>query len=195
MRNVHLSLLTGLAAAALLSASAAFGASNQKLSQQDQSFVDQAWNINTTEIRLGDTAEHKATNADVKAFAKRMVTDHTKLNGELTTLAEEHGAVVPKAIGQHHQQLIDRLSKLTGSDFDRQYMTAMIEGHEKAVTAFEKESKDQAQTAVDKWAGQALPTLSEHLQLAEMTGKEVGATIPEHGTAVPAAHQEHPRAK
>jgi len=192
MRSAHLSQFVAAVAAISLSCSAF--AAGPALSQHDQNFIDRAWNINTTEIRLGDIAQQRPTNADVKAFGKRMVTDHTKLNQELTSLAKEHGAVLPQALNQKHQELIDKLSKLSGSDFDKQYMTAMIEGHQNAVAAFEKESKNAAQSAVDKWAGQATPTLNEHLQLAQKTGKEVGASVPE-GTAIPAAHEEHPRTK
>ncbi|HEX5245053.1 MAG TPA: DUF4142 domain-containing protein [Tepidisphaeraceae bacterium] len=194
MRSKHLSLLASVAVTALASAAFA-GTSPQQISKQDQQFLDRAWNVNTTEIRLGDVAEHKGTNADVKAFGQRMVADHTKLNKELTTLAKQYDAVLPKALNTHHQQLVDKLSKMSGSDFDKEYMTDMIGGHEKAVAAFQKESQDHAQTAVDKWAGQALPTLKDHLQLAEKTGKEVGASMPSQSTAIPAAHQEHPSGK
>jgi hypothetical protein len=54
-------------------------------------------------------------------------------------------------------------------------MGAMIEGHRHAIAAFESESAEQAQTAVDKWAGHTVATLQEHLRMAESTGKEVGA--------------------
>ena len=195
MRSTHVSLFAALAAAIFMSTASTVAAPARQLSQQDQKFLDRAWNINTAEVRLGDLARQRATTADVKAFGKRMVTDHTKLDQELTALATKHGAALPKSIDRHHQELIDKLSKLSGSDFDKQYMTAMIEGHEKAVSAFEKESKDAAQTDVDKWSAQALPILNEHLQLAEKTGKEVGASMPTQGTAIPAAHQEHPKAK
>ena len=131
------------------------------LSEQDQKFINDAWNINSTEILLGTDAQQKAANADVKAFAKTMVTDHTKLNQELTSLAGEHGAALPKDLTKDNQQLIDRLSRLSGTDFDKQYMSAMISGHEQAVTAFEERAKEKAQTPVDKWASQALPTLQQ----------------------------------
>lgn len=161
------------------------------VSQRDQDFINQAWNINSTEIRLGNDAQQKASNADVKAFGKMIVTDHMKLEQELTSLAAEHGAMLPKAIDKSNQELIDRLAKLSGSDFDKQFMTAMISGHEQAVAAFETESKDKAQTPVDKWAAASLATLQHHLDMARKTGKEVGATDQGGASAaVPASHVE-----
>jgi putative membrane protein len=190
-----------VAASILVSAPALFaaGPANQTpapkaaaLSQQDQNFVSQAWIINETEIRLGNDAQQKATNADVKTFGKTMVADHTKLQQELTVLAAKDAAAFPKAIDKANQELVDRLGKLSGSDFDKQYMTAMISGHEEAVAAFEKEAKDKAQTAVDKWAAEAQSMLEHHLEMARKTGKEVGAA--DQGaasSAVPASHVEH----
>lgn len=172
-------------------ANAVAAAKAAPLSQQDQEFLEQAWNINSTEVRLGTDAQQKATNAAVKTFGKMLATDHANLQQELTAFAAEHGAALPKAIDKTDQQLIDRLDKLSGSDFDRQYMTAMISGHEQAVAAFEKESKDTAQTAMDKWAGATLPTLQRHLDAARKTGKEVGATDPGTASAIPASDVQH----
>lgn len=192
MRSLHRSFVVAFAAVLCWSAAGALAAPAQSLSRQDQRFLDQAWNINTTEIHLGHLAEQRATNADVKAFGKRMVADHSKLNQEVMSLAQQHDFTLPKALSRSNQALIEKLSKLSGSDFDKQYMTSMIEGHEHAVAAFEKESKDRAQTSVDQWAGHALPTLREHLQLAEKTGKEIGVSVP---TAITAGHEEHPAGK
>jgi putative membrane protein len=145
------------------------------ISQQDQEFVNQAAVINMAEIELGKMAESKAGNSDVKAFAKKMVEDHGKAQKELEQLVKQEKGKMPKELDQTHKDLKDKLSKLSGSEFDKQYMEAMAKGHEKAVSLFEKESKDSEQTEIGKWAGQTLATLREHHQEAMRIAKEVGA--------------------
>jgi putative membrane protein len=165
-------------------------------STQDQAFINQAWNINTTEIKLGQIAQTRATNQDVRGFAQMMITDHSKLNTELQTLAAQVSGTVPLQLEKTNQDLIDRLTKLSGSDFDKQYMGAMIDGHASAIGTFEERSKETPQTDVDKWAAKTLPSLKEHLTVAEKTGKEVGAPSsgsaatpekPNNGSAAPGA--------
>ena len=170
-----------VACAALIGLSvpaAVLASSAESISPQDQHFVSQAWDINTTEVRLGNTVEQKASEESVKSFGKQMIADHTKLNHELTKLAGTDHAVLPKSLDKQDEDLIDKLSKLSGSDFDKQYISTMIQGHTEAVAAFETESKSHPQTAVSKWAAESLPTLKRDLAMAEKTGKEISVQMP-----------------
>ncbi len=148
----------------------------ESLSPKDQHFINEAWDINTTEVRLGNTVEKKATEEAVKSFGKRMIADHTKLNHELTKLAGTEDAKVPNSLDKQDENLIANLSRLNGSDFDKRYISAMIQGHTQAVAMFETEAK--CETPVGKWAAEALPTIKAHLALAEKTGKEIGVEMP-----------------
>jgi len=145
------------------------------ITPQDQEFVNQAGVINKAEIELGKIAQSKASNSDVKQFAKKMVEDHGKAGKELEQLVRKENGQMPKELDQMHKDLKDKLSKLSGSEFDKQYMEAMAKGHEKAVSLFEKESKDSEQSEIGKWAGQTLATLQQHHQEAMRVAKEVGA--------------------
>jgi putative membrane protein len=166
--------------------------SAESISPQDQHFVNQAWDINTTEIRLGNTVETKATESSVKSFGKRMIADHTKLNHSLAKLADDEHATLPKSLDKSDEDLIANLSKLSGSDFDKHYISAMIHGHTEAVAAFETEAKEDPHTAVSKWAAESLPTIKTHLALAEKTGKEIGVEAP---ISVPMVHSTAPKAQ
>jgi len=128
------------------------------ITPQDQEFVNQAAVINMAEIELGKIAQSKASSQDVKTFAKKMVDDHSK---------------AAKELDQQHKDLKDKLSKLSGAEFDKQYMEAMHSGHQKAVSLFESESKSES--AIGKWAGQTVATLKEHHQEAMRIAKDVGA--------------------
>ena len=66
----------------------------------------------------------------------------------------------------------ERLSKLSGEEFDKAYMSDMLKDHRTDIAAFEQESDSGKDSDIKEFASQALPTLREHLKQAEsVTGK------------------------
>ena len=124
------------------------------------------------EVELGKIAARQAANADVKAFASRMVTDHTKANDEMMALAKKKSITVPSQVPPMHKTDIDRLSKMTGASFDRAYIEGMVADHEKTVALFQTEAKSGADADIKAWAAKTLPALQEHLKMVkELHGK------------------------
>ena len=72
-----------------------------------------------SEIALGHLANDKATNADVKAFGNRMITDHGRAAEELKQLALTKGVALPAVVGKEQSKTANDLSKKVGKDFDR----------------------------------------------------------------------------
>jgi putative membrane protein len=157
-----------------------YGAVRMDVSQQDQDFINKAWNINETEIRLGNIAKENAGNDDVKSFGKDMMKDHKDLNDDLEKLAKDNNATCPGELEKQNQDAIDKLSALHGDDFDKQYMTAMVSGHRGALEAF-KAQGSSGDSPVDKWAADTAPKIQHHLDMAIKTGKEVGADVGDEG--------------
>jgi len=81
------------------------------------------------EVQLGQLASQHAASPDVKAFGEMMVKDHTKANDELKPIAQKLGITPPTELDAMHNALADKLSKLHGAAFDREYMNAMVQGH------------------------------------------------------------------
>ena len=121
------------------------------------------------EVEVGKLAVQKAQNPDVKRFAQRMVADHSKANDELKKLATTKGITLPAMSADDMKATKDRLSKLSGADFDREYMSMMAAGHDKAVAAFQEESADGSDPDLKAFATKTLPTLLEHQTLAKET--------------------------
>ena len=142
----------------------------------DSQFVMKVASDGIAEVELGRLAADKASSPDVKKFAQRMVDDHSKANDELKTLAQNKNITLPAAIDAKHKAHVDRLSKLSGEAFDRSYMRDMLMDHQKAVAAFRTESKSGKDADVKAWAGKTLPTLEEHLKLAQDANKSVVGT-------------------
>src|SRR5512140_2380360 len=92
----------------------------------DQVFVKKAAVGGMAEVELGTLAKDKASSDQVKQFANRMVTDHGKANDELKTLAQNKNITLPTDLDAKHKAVRDRLSKLSGEQFDRAYMQAML---------------------------------------------------------------------
>jgi putative membrane protein len=137
------------------------------LSAEDRKFVVDVAQGSLAEVELGKVAALRGNSDKVKQFGQRMVADHGKAGDELTQLARQKGITLPKELDNKHQQLRDRLAKLSGAEFDRAYMNEMVKDHRKDVAAFKKHMQTSKDLELKVWAGQTLPTLEEHLRLAE----------------------------
>jgi putative membrane protein len=135
----------------------------------DQEFMNKAAQGGMAEVMLGQTASSKGTSPDVKNFGNRMVSDHGKAGDELKQLAQTKGVTLPTDVDDESKKMADKLSKLSGKDFDKEYINGMVEDHEKDVKEFEKASKDAKDPDLKAWATKTLPTLQDHLKMAKDT--------------------------
>jgi putative membrane protein len=145
------------------------------LSRSDMNFATKAAQDGMAEVALGELATRQASNEEVKQFAQRMVDDHSRANNELRELASRKGITLPGEMHAKHKALQDRLGKLSGADFDREYVRAMIKDHDSAVTLFERQSRSGGDPELKAWAEKTLPTLREHQRLARDLAGKVGA--------------------
>ncbi len=145
---------------------------------EDLVFLQKAAAGGTAEVQLGQLAQQRGTAPAVKDFAQRMVTDHTKVNDRLQSLAADKGVAVTGALEQKDQALYTRIAKLSGDAFDKAYMSAMIADHTEDVSDFRKESQSARDAQIRSFASSTLPTLEEHLRMAKQIGVQVGAEPP-----------------
>lgn len=151
-------------------------AATSNVSHHDKKFMESAASGGMMEVQLGNYAREHASNDAVKDFGKRMVTDHTKANDQLTALAQTKGVTLPTQLSHHDQSTYDKLTKLNGADFDREYIKHMISDHKKDIKEFQKEADKGSDADVKNFAATTLPVLQQHLQLAEDTAKQIGVT-------------------
>jgi len=150
-----------------------------QLSSSDYKFVSEAVQGGMAEVQLGQIARDRAADPAVKQFADKMVKEHTDADQQLTQLASQKGATLPTDIPSAEKRETDRLLKLYGADFDRAYMKRMVRDHEKDVKEFQREAKKASDTDVQSWANKTLPTLQEHLKMAQDVDKNIkGETTP-----------------
>jgi len=140
----------------------------------DLAFMNEAAPGGMAEVELGKLASAKAENAEVKAFAQKMVEDHSKAGDELKQLAAQKKVILPPDVMPKHKEIIDKLSKLNGADFDKEYVKAMVADHEKDVAAFENVSKTAVDADVKAFATKTLPTLKMHLEMIKAMSEKMG---------------------
>ncbi len=117
------------------------------------------------EVELGRLAASKAQSADVKAFGQKMVEDHSKVIEDVKLLMVQKKVLLPPDVMPTHIETMNKLSKLSGADFDKEYVKAMVEDHEKDVAEFENVSKTATDADVKAFAAKTLPTLKMHLEM------------------------------
>jgi putative membrane protein len=145
----------------------------------DRDFVMKAAQASMAEIKMGQAALQNASSADVKSFAQRMIDDHIKANTELLAMAQQKGITVPPMLTSKDMSAMEKMSKRTGADFDRDYMMNQVKAHEAASALFTKESASGADPDFKAFAAKYLPAINEHLEMARNWTKS-GAGAMDH---------------
>ncbi|MBS1525043.1 MAG: DUF4142 domain-containing protein [Bacteroidetes bacterium] len=133
------------------------------VSENDAKFVVTAAADGMAEVQLGKVAVAKAKSTRVKNFGQMMVTDHSKAGDELAAIAQKKNITLPTAPDSAAQKKAKELALKSGSDFDKGYVDAMVDGHKKAVKLFEDGIKNLQDTTLKAFAQKTLPTLKMHL--------------------------------
>lgn len=133
----------------------------------DRSFIEDAAQGGHAEIEGSKLAQQKSKNADVKAFADQMITDHTKVGNELDGLASSKGVKAPTEPSMLQKAELKTLGALDGSKFDKMYADRIgVAAHESTVKKFRDASQNAKDPDVKAFAAKNLPALEHHLQMA-----------------------------
>ncbi|UOQ73538.1 DUF4142 domain-containing protein [Hymenobacter cellulosilyticus] len=141
--------------------------------ERDAEFVVKAASDGMLEVELGKLAQQKGTTPTIKAFGQHMVEQHAEANTALKALADRKGLVLPASLGQEQQETYSQLAGLTGTQFDKQYMAAMVKDHKSDVDDFEDMSEEAYDGDIRGFAAKYAPVLKEHLEKAEELNEQV----------------------
>lgn len=148
------------------SESSAGAATPVTLSAQDQSFATTAATAGLSEVQEGKLAASKGDKS-VKEVGNRMVTDHTKANDTLSSLAAAKGLTLPDSLTSVQAAQLAHLQDLKGTAFDSAYLKDQRQAHEKAIKLFETEAASGTDADLKTFAQNTLPMLKMHLQMIE----------------------------
>ncbi len=146
----------------------ALTAANAAADKADTTYVTKAAAAGMMEVQASQAAITRASNPDVRAFAQRMVKDHTAVGDELKTLAGQKGITIPDSLPADERAKVDKLNALEGAKFDRTYAEEVgVKAHKEAVSLFDQASKNAKDPDIKAFFAHNLPALREHLQMAQ----------------------------
>jgi putative membrane protein len=134
-------------------------------SGDDNEFMTKAAQGGMAEVELGKLAVQKAQNAEVKKFGQKMIEDHTNANTELKSVASKKSVTLPTEVNAKQKATMDKLKGLSGAEFDKAYVEAMVDDHKEDVDLFQDTSSDAKDADVKAFATKTLPTLKMHLDM------------------------------
>jgi putative membrane protein len=134
------------------------------VSMADTNFILAAAQGGMTEVKLGELAATNGMRDDVKAFGQRMVKDHTAINDDLKALAAQKGVSLPDGLDAKHQAKVDKLTALTGPEFDDAYIAGMIKAHKKDAKAFKAEAAATQDADIKSFLDKSIPVVEDHLK-------------------------------
>jgi putative membrane protein len=137
----------------------------EKQSKASDMFMKQAMQGDMAEIQMGQLAQEKGGDQQVKDFGQTLVNDHQQNLDKAKSLAQTLGMNPPESVNAEQKATYNKLSKLSGRQFDREFAQHMVQDHRKDITEFERQSKKSGEVA--SFAQDTLPVLRKHLQMAE----------------------------
>ncbi|WP_342643689.1 DUF4142 domain-containing protein [Rhodoligotrophos ferricapiens] len=130
----------------------------------DRTFMTRAMEINLAEIAIGKLGLDKAKEEAVRAYAEKMVAEHTRANEKAIALAQQLDVAAPIAPSDKDQAEYAKLQRID-EGFDKAFMDVMIKGHQEAINLFDAQANGKGPAA--EFAKAMLPKLQEHLQQAQ----------------------------
>lgn len=134
-------------------------------------FVEEVSAKGIAEVESAKMAQQKSSSADIKAFAQKMITDHSAANAELTGIASRKKLELSDEAELSNKAKKFMLEQRDGESFDKAYANNQVTAHESTIELFQRATiSDDAEIAA--FATKTLPKLQNHLKMA----KELAAT-------------------
>jgi putative membrane protein len=130
-----------------------------------EKFIKEAIQGNLAEVKVGQLAQEKGTNQGVIDYGAALAKDHERANQSAIHVAQQMSIIPPDEPDPRQQAEFKKLSAHTAEQFDRQFLKRMVKDHKEDISKYQKEAQ-QGGPAAD-YAKQTLPTLREHLKMAE----------------------------
>lgn len=135
--------------------------------ENDDYFIRQASMANLAEIELSQVALRNSNNPDVRSLAQAIIQHHTQAQSDLRSVCYRLGMKMTEEPDARHQNMVSRLSRLRGIQFDREYVNSMVGDHDDAIAKFTVYSDEGYYREVRNFAATNLSMLREHWRTAK----------------------------
>lgn len=136
-----------------------------KMNKADERFLTEAIQGDLAEVKMGELAQQKGGSDRVKEFGQTLVKDHGDHSKTLQQFGQQVGITLPSEPSAKQKAEHDRLGKLTGAQFDREFAKLMVDDHRKDIAKYQAEAKKSG--PIGTMAKQTISTLQHHLQMAQ----------------------------
>lgn len=155
-------------------AQATSGEMSGKASKADQAFLKEGMQGDMAEVQMGELAQQKGESDSVKTFGETLVTDHGDHLKKLQAMAQQMNVAAPAAPTAKQKADRDKLSKLSGARFDREFARHMVTDHKKDIAKYQAEARKTGPLA--ELAKETVPVLQKHLKMAQELDKPAATT-------------------
>lgn len=168
--NLSRHSLTRFASIVILSAATALASAADEMSAED--FVEKASAAGIAEVQTANLALEKAQSAEVKAFAKKMISDHTNANEELKRIAQKKNINLADEAEMMDMAKARALETREGESFDEAYANSQVDAHVETVELFRNAAANVKDQDLNTFAKTKLPALEQHLKMAKELAKK-----------------------
>ena len=165
-----------------------------KLADGDVEIIAHLHHVNQMEIDLGKAAQNMAT-AKVKAYGQTLVSDHQSADKDFTAFAKKHNLMaIPadkprtdadKQAQQEMTAQVAHLKTLKGADFDKEYLTMMVTGHDQELTRIDVSMGAASDPDLQTMLKSVKPVLQRHADQARDLQKSPQASADRPITKLP----------
>lgn len=137
----------------------------------DADFMMKADEGGHNEMGLSKVVLMKNPSPTVKAYANKMIADHTKAGNELMPIAKKHGVKLKGTMDAEHQAIREAMLKMSGPALEKKYMDQMVPDHEKTEALFQSEIANGKEADAKAFASKTLPVIQQHTSMAKADDK------------------------
>jgi putative membrane protein len=145
----------------------AAGEGQMELTPAEKEFLTKVSQSNRAELQIAQMARERSMNPEVKGFAEMLVADHQKALEGVFGLMRKYGMRGPDTFSPEGMLQVSNLSKLSGAEFDNEFASLMVKNHQQSVKLFEEQSRVLRNPDVKDYVDTLIPTLKQHLAIAE----------------------------
>ncbi len=142
-------------------------AASEQLSDQDKKFLQDSAERSMFELQAAKMAQQKAADQQVKNYARKVQRDHSNIQQQVQKLAREGNVQLPQKLSDAYQTRINQLSKLSGQDFEKEYLKTEVQTHKDDMWRYQKEASDTKNGDMLQFTKKTAQVLSENLQRAQ----------------------------
>ena len=147
-------------------------------SMRDRMFLRKATEGGLAEVQFGKLAAEKGASDDVRNFGQKMVDDHTKLNEKMVPIASSMGVTPPTHLNKEDQAEYNKLSSLSGDDFDKEYVATMVKDHHADLREFRQEANSTTDPTLKQAVSDGANVVHDHMVMIDKIAQNKGIAMP-----------------